>query len=806
MPGSFEDTYVGNLIGLWDFLVDAEGQDTGNDDGVAQNGQAVDGASFSGGWLRTDGLGDRFEVNGDDQHFNLSSGTLITQFQQFSQVGCDADTIVSRGEAADYCVEGFFEIRVTTAGAVQAVHADGGKVSVLSTSDCFFNPCDILKVTYSWSASGPALIVENISQGTTAQDANDVSGLTFDITDGDNDNFSIAAREANDGVYDQYFDGRIDYVAVLDQAALSQRDGIVEGTDKNDLIDVTYTGDPDGDMIDSEDAVLPGQGPNDDIVLAGAGDDTVLAGLGDDEIHGGKGNDTLDGGVGDDVIFGGAGSDSVTGGNGNDRIDTRNLATPPLPDLGFPSYMGLPAIPADPDPFNDRDVVDGGDGDDVILTGDDEDIVTGGSGNDYIDGGLDRDFLDGGAGDDFIIGGEGSDNILAGDGNDTVYGGLHPSLPDELNIRNDGSLGDPDPEINNGRDVIDGGAGDDVIFGQDDDDTLLGGSGNDRIDGGIDDDVIFGEEGNDYLLGGQGIDTIIGGIGNDTIDGGIGADNMSGGADRDTFVNITQGDAVDGNETFTSDATDDFDTLDLRGSAAAANPGGSLQVDYDPANAENGTVTYRDSGGTITGSVEFSNIENVIVCFTPQTLIASPKGELRVQDLKVGDRVITRDNGIQEIRWIGRRNILGTELKRKVHLRPVLIRQGALGNGLPERDLMVSPNHRVLVNNDKTALYFEDREVLVAAKHLTGLPGVETMWLPETTYTHFMFDRHEVVLSDGAWSESFQPSDRTVNGMGNAQRTEIFELFPELQSEVGMTDYKSARRSLKKYEAQLLVQ
>ena len=134
----------------------------------------------------------------------------------------------------------------------------------------------------------------------------------------------------------------------------------------------------------------------------------------------------------------------------------------------------------------------------------------------------------------------------------------------------------------------------------------------------------------------------------------------------------------------------------------------------------------------------------------------------------------------------------------------MLIRRGALGYGLPERDMVVSPNHRMLINNDKTALYFEDREVLVAAKHLTGLDGIERLKAKSTTYVHFLFDQHEVILSDGAWSETFQPGHQTMDGLGNAQRNEIFELFPDLRVRRGLEDYHAARKTLKKHEADLL--
>jgi hypothetical protein len=118
---------------------------------------------------------------------------------------------------------------------------------------------------------------------------------------------------------------------------------------------------------------------------------------------------------------------------------------------------------------------------------------------------------------------------------------------------------------------------------------------------------------------------------------------------------------------------------------------------------------------------------------------------------------------------------------------------------------MLSPNHRLLVANDRTALYFDEHEVLVAAKHLIGGDGVHQVDSVGTTYFHFMFDQHEVVLSNGAWTESFQPGDYTLKGLGNAQRNEIYDLFPELKAPTGLEAYQAARKTLKKHEARLLV-
>lgn len=586
-------------------------------------------------------------------------------------------------------------------------------------------------------------------------------------------------------------------------------DGTVEGTGGDDLIDAGYTGDPEGDMVDNNDALLPGAVGNDDLIYGFGGNDTIIAGDGNDSAFGGSGNDTIYGGVGNDSLYGntgddvihggdgddyvqdGIGRDTIYGGDGNDTIrlselDPAGPGDSVLGGLGNDLIYGgagddvidssdggiglfdnpYPPLPTDPNPFDDRDTAYGGLGNDTIRTGDDSDLIYGGRGDDTIDAGIDDDTVHGEHGNDTIVGGEGNDTVYAGNGDDVIYGGLPPSFPDALNIPDvDGDLV-PD----NGRDVLYGGAGNDRIYGMDDDDTIHGDGGNDYIDGGVDDDLVYGGHGNDTIVGGQGNDTLLGGN------------------DRDLFIGGNGGDVVDGGA-----GGDDFDTLDLTGS-------GVDFVTYTSADREDGIVTFLD-GSTMT----FEEIENVIPCFTPGTAIATPRGERLVEELQVGDRIITRDNGIQEIRWIGHKEMSGKALAAAPHLKPVLIKAGSLGNGLPERDMLVSPNHRVLVANDRTQLYFEESEVLAAAKHLVGAPGIHAVDVMATTYIHFMFDRHEVVLSNGAWTESFQPGDWSLKGIGNSQRNELFELFPELKTREGIDGYQAARKALKKHEARLLV-
>ncbi|PWK62724.1 Hint domain-containing protein [Roseicyclus mahoneyensis] len=571
---------------------------------------------------------------------------------------------------------------------------------------------------------------------------------------------------------------------------------VLDGGDGNDTL-IGGNGD-DTVLGGSGDDILRGNEGN-DFLDGGEGNDSMGGAEGNDTLLGGAGNDTLNGGSGDDVLDGGTGNNSITGGSGNDWIvalegnNTINAGIDGTPDRGFP-FFGF----ADSDPNDDRDTVLTGFGDDLISTGDDNDIITSLGGNNTIDAGYDDDSITTGDGDDLIISGEGSDTVFAGGGNDTIYGGLGSSVPDSFNVIDFDLDGNPvDPIRDNGRDFLDGGDGDDLIFGEDDDDTIYGGAGNDTLDGGIDNDLIFGGDGDDLIIGGQGADTMDGGFGNDTFKIGLYTDPLTG----DVYAEGA-GDVIIGGE---DPDGKDVDVLDLSGA-------GPLKIIFDDAIDPTGTpgesgkvIFYKDAAQTqIAGELIFKEIENVIPCFTPGTLIATPRGEVPVENLRVGDRVITRDNGIQEIRWVGTRTLDRSELAQNPNFKPILIKKGSLGHGLPERDMVVSPQHRLLIANQMTELYFNETEVLVPAKHLLNKWGISQLETLRTTYIHFMFDQHEVVLSNGSWTESFQPGEQTMSDMGEHVRSEIFALFPDLRTKDGIENYAAARRSLKAHEAQLL--
>ncbi|PJE25648.1 Hemolysin-type calcium-binding repeat-containing protein [Pseudooceanicola antarcticus] len=521
----------------------------------------------------------------------------------------------------------------------------------------------------------------------------------------------------------------------------------------------------------------------------------------DDTIQGGNGNDDLDGRNGDDKLYGGHGRDTLSGDHGDDYLE------------GGTDHDKLYG-------GEGHDTIDAGDGDDTIIAHSGDDVIYGGSGHDKVlgDDGNDQiwghdgdDRLDGDSGDDTIFGGYGNDDIEGEDGHDALYGG-------------DGSdtiTGE------SGDDLIDGGNSRDKLFGGEGRDTIDGGGGEDSIEAGRGDDSVYGGQGQDTIHGGSGddflnagdegwnrsTDTLYGGQGNDTLESNGNQDQLYGGSGDDVLRAVADGTNL--NNLYVYGGEDpgdtDWDVLDLS-EYYAMYP--DLQIIYEEGGPglEDGRILMKTGSGQELGRITYRGIEQIrttsvpdgTICFAPGSLIATMRGEVPVEQLQPGDRVITRDNGMQELRWIGKRTLGPQELAAAPHLQPVLLREGALGNGLPHRDLVVSPQHRMLIRSDRASLLYEESEVLVAAKDLAGMPGVERLSNREVTYLHLLFDQHEVILANGAWSESFQPGDYSMKTLDQAQRAEIHYLFPELAETRHLDGFASARRSLKSHEAQVL--
>ncbi|WP_299137881.1 Hint domain-containing protein [uncultured Tateyamaria sp.] len=587
----------------------------------------------------------------------------------------------------------------------------------------------------------------------------DTNGNLFMVFDGTRPGINnILAREPIESLQ---FSGTANANVLLDFTPTEEPvfstfgpDFIVEGDDEDNLIDADYTGDPEGDLVDANDNRAEN---NDDVIQAGGGDDTVRAGQGDDDVSAGTGND---------LVFGGDGSDTLRGEEGDDTLN-------------------------------------GADGADVI----DGDV-----GNDSLRGGAGADSISGGDGADSISGDQGSDTITGGAGNDTLFGEFDPVLGD------------------NGADLIDGGAGADSIRGGNGDDTLLGGDGN---------DTILGDAGNDFIAGGRGNDQLVGGDGNDTFAASLSSDTIIGGAGKDTFdqssnagrenaiefpIEVSVDQSGDGTvedaslfeafshtiqsvESFVGSlrlddvititeavARDQVQELDTAVGVATF-PDGSTQsfggngqptlpellesTDGQPLSIQ---ITSGDDEGQI-GEICFEDFETInfsVTCFVSGTTILTNNGLVAIEDLEVGDLVTTMDHDNQPIRWIGKRRLSEAEIATHPHLLPIRISAGALGNCLPKTDLFVSPQHRMLVTSKIAWRVFGENEVLIAAKKLLTLDGVEQVTTAKDFwYFHILFDRHEVVFANGAPSESLFLGAESLKTMSPEAKAEIAAIFPE---------------------------
>ena len=171
-----------------------------------------------------------------------------------------------------------------------------------------------------------------------------------------------------------------------------------------------------------------------------------------------------------------------------------------------------------------------------------------------------------------------------------------------------------------------------------------------------------------------------------------------------------------------------------------------------------------------------------IPCFTTGVRLATSKGQRPVEKIGVGDFVHTVDHGMQQVRWVGVRTLDAVDLGANPALLPIRIAKGALGGQLPRRDLLVSPQHRVMVRSAVARELFGQDEVLVAAKHLLALDGVEIARdVSSVSYHHILFDRHEVIWSEGAQTESLFLGEQALASLTDEGRREILTLFPELR-------------------------
>lgn len=211
-----------------------------------------------------------------------------------------------------------------------------------------------------------------------------------------------------------------------------------------------------------------------------------------------------------------------------------------------------------------------------------------------------------------------------------------------------------------------------------------------------------------------------------------------------------------------------------------------------------------DDGGNSYYSQSTPN-SGTVPCYAHGTLIETPEGQRAIETLRPGDIVITADNGPQEIRWISSKDHpldgLGTDK------RPVLIQAGALGPDLPNKDLIVSPQHRILVGAAGQLEALFSRPAFVPAKALTGLVGIRHMTGKSSiTWIHFACDRHEIVRANGCLAESLLLGPMVINGMTPPERRRVKAIFGAAPHLCSALNGPAARVCLKIKDAKAQIQ
>lgn len=203
-------------------------------------------------------------------------------------------------------------------------------------------------------------------------------------------------------------------------------------------------------------------------------------------------------------------------------------------------------------------------------------------------------------------------------------------------------------------------------------------------------------------------------------------------------------------------------------------------------------VSYIKTGGSNTGTSRYNSF---ITCFGPGTLIQTPGGDMPIEDITPGQLIWTRDNGDMPVAWVGR-----TTVSASGAFAPVIFSPGSIGN---DAELVVSQEHRIFFTSARAEVLFGQSDVLIAAKHLSGLPGVNIQDRESITYTHLMFDSHQIIRSNGALTESFFLSEHALSAVEDAQRKELLALFPSLDDALSQFG-ASAALTLRKSDAALL--
>ena len=352
------------------------------------------------------------------------------------------------------------------------------------------------------------------------------------------------------------------------------------------------------------------QSPGGDILDGGLGDDSVSGGAGIDQVAGGDGNDQVSGGEGDDTEVGGngndnmeatlgerSGNDTMDGGSGDDSFQGGNGSN------GADKMIGGPG--ADKAVFSERtaplvltldNVANDGEPNEADDLQMDVENVDGGQAGDTIKGSGLANTLNGAGGNDDLDGGAGGDNLVGGDGIDHANFAARTS---KVTVKLDGQANDGESSEGDNVDTENatGGAGNDDLEGNAQDNGLAGGAGADDLQGEAGNDALGGGDGNDDARGGDGNDAMDGGTGENYLDGGTGGDAFAAGGSGDVFRSrdgIADSLVCNGNDFVVADSSDavmgcgrvDLDSAahkPLLAKSAVVRPVGGSLPDMSPA-------------------------------------------------------------------------------------------------------------------------------------------------------------------------------------------------------------------------------
>ncbi len=160
-------------------------------------------------------------------------------------------------------------------------------------------------------------------------------------------------------------------------------------------------------------------------------------------------------------------------------------------------------------------------------------------------------------------------------------------------------------------------------------------------------------------------------------------------------------------------------------------------------------------------------------CFCAGTMIETPSGPRAVETLAAGDLVVNEAGQSHPIIWISKSRVSLVALSANPHLAPIRIPAHAFGLSRPATDLLVSPQHRIVLHDPAAELLFGEPRVLAAARHLVGTFAEATEPRSDVWYFHILTDAHEILMSNGLPSESFQPARRGMDVMAAATRAEL---------------------------------